>query len=124
MQEALKDRASAVRLTHRLTDSPACLVADEHGMSRHLERILRESGQAFPASQPILEINPEHPIVQRLKQESDQVLFADWSQVLFDQALLAEGGELEDPAGFVKRLNKLTMTLAGAGPSRIWTPGS
>ena len=79
---------------------------------------------AFPASQPILEINPEHPIVQRLKQESDQVLFEDWSQVLFEQAMLAEGTELEDPAGFVKRLNKLTMTLAGAGPSRIWTPGT
>ncbi len=124
MKEALKDRASAVRLTHRLTDSPVCLVAAEHGMSRHLEKILRESGQAFPASQPILEINPEHPIVQRLKSEENQGLFEDWSQVLFEQAMLAEGTELEDPAGFVKRLNKLTLALAGAGPSRIWTPGT
>ncbi len=122
MQTVLKERASQVRLTHRLTDSPACLVADEHGMSRHLERILRESGQDFPGSKPIFEINPEHPIVQRLKQESDATLFADWSQILFDQAMLAEGGELEDPAGFVKRLNALTLALAGAGPSRIWTP--
>jgi len=123
-QDVLKDRASRVRLTRRLTDSPACLVGDEHGMSRHLERILRESGQRVPASKPILEINPDHPIVQRLKQESDAALFADWTHILFDQALLAEGGELEDPATFVKRLNSLTLALAGGGPSRIWTPGS
>jgi molecular chaperone HtpG len=123
MQEALKDRASQVRLTHRLTDSPACLVGDEHGISRHLERILRESGQRLPASRPIFEINPDHPIVQRLKQESDSSLFADWSHVLFDQALLAEGAELEDPAGFVKRLNKLMLALTGGAASRIWTPG-
>src|SRR5437773_3613954 len=91
MHDVLKDRASQVRLTHRLTDSPACLVADEHGLSRHLERILRESGQRVPVSMPIIEINPDHPIVQRLKQESDAALFADWSHILFDQALLAEG---------------------------------
>jgi len=124
VQDVLKDRASRVRLTHRLTDSPACLVGDEHGMSRHLERILRESGQRVPASKPILEINPDHPIVQRLKQESDAALFADWTHILFDQALLAEGGELEDPATFVKRLNSLTLALAGGGAPRIWTPGS
>jgi molecular chaperone HtpG len=123
VQEVLKDRAQSVRLTRRLTDSPACLVADEHGPSRHLERILRESGQPVPASRPVLEINPDHPVVQRLNRESDPSLFADWSHILFDQALLAEGGELEEPATFVKRLNSLTLALAGAGPSRIWTPG-
>ena len=123
VQDVLKDRASGVRLTHRLTDSPACLVADERGISRHLERILRESGQRLPASKPILEINPDHPVVQRLKQEADLTLFADWSHILFDQALLAEGGELEDPATFVKRLNSLTLALAGGGASRIWIPG-
>ena len=122
MHDVLKDRASQVRLTHRLTDSPACLVADEHGLSRHLERILRESGQRVPVSMPIIEINPDHPIVQRLKQESDAALFADWSHILFDQALLAEGAALEDPALFVKRLNKLTLALAGGAASRIWTP--
>jgi molecular chaperone HtpG len=123
-QDVLKDRASRVRLTHRLTDSPACLVADEHGMSRHFERILRESGQRLPAAKPILEINPAHPVVQRLSQETDAALFAEWSHILFDQALLAEGGTLDDPAMFVKRLNSLTLALAGGGKSRIWVPGS
>jgi molecular chaperone HtpG len=122
MQEALKEQASAVRLTRRLTDSPACLVTEAHGMSRHLERLMREAGQQMPASKPILEINPDHPIVQRLKQESAEPIFADWSRILFDQALLAEGGELEDPASFVKRLNALTLALAGGGTPRIWTP--
>ena len=124
VQEVLKDRAGSVRLTHRLTDSPACLVAEGHAPSRHLERILRESGQTVPVSKPILEINPDHPVVQRLKQESDSTLFADWSHILFDQALLAEGGALEDPATFVKRLNGLTLALAGGGASRIWVPGN
>jgi len=124
IHDVLKDRTSQVRLTRRLTDSPACVVADEHGMSRHLERILRESGRRLPATKPIFEINPDHPIVQRLKRESDVTLFADWTHILFDQALLAEGAELEDPAVFVKRLNKVTLALAGGPASRIWTPGS
>jgi len=122
MQKALGDRASGVRVTHRLTDSPACLVSDEFGMSTHLERMLKAAGQQVPSSKPILEINPSHPIVERLKQETDDARFADWSHILFDQATLAEGGHLEDPASFVKRLNELMLTLAGAGPSRIWTP--
>jgi molecular chaperone HtpG len=124
MQKALEDRASGVRVTHRLTDSPACLVSDEFGMSTHLERMLKAAGQQVPQTKPILEINPSHPIVERLKQETDDARFADWSHILFDQATLAEGGQLEDPASFVKRLNDLMLTLAGAGPSRIWTPGS
>ena len=124
IQKVLKERASAVRLTQRLTDSPACLVADEHGMSTNLERLLKASGQKIPSMKPVLEINPHHPIVERLKQEADDSRFADWSHTLFDQATLAEGGQLEDPATFVKRLNSLMLTLAGGGPSRIWTPGS
>jgi len=122
MQKALADRASGVRITHRLTDSPACLVSEDFGMSTHLERMLKAAGQQVPESTPILEINPSHPIVERLKQEADDARFADWSHILFDQATLAEGGHLEDPASFVKRLNELMLTLAGAGPSRIWTP--
>jgi molecular chaperone HtpG len=124
MRKALEDRAGGVRITHRLTDSPACLVSDEFGMSTHLERMLKAAGQQVPQSKPILEINPAHPIVERLKQETDDARFADWSHILFDQATLAEGGHLEDPASFVKRLNELMLILAGAGPSRIWTPGS
>jgi molecular chaperone HtpG len=124
IQDVLKDRASAVRVTHRLTDSPSCLVGDEHGMSTNLERMLKAAGQNVPSSRPVLEINPHHPIVQRLNTESDQVRFADWSHILFDQATLAEGGQIDDPAAFVKRLNDVLLTLAGRGPSRIWTPGS
>ena len=121
MQGALGDRASAVRVSSRLTDSPSCLVSEEHGMSTHLERMLKAAGQQVPGSKPILEINPQHPIVQRLKDETDEQRFSDWSHILFDQALLAEGGHLDDPASFVKRLNEVMLTLAGRS-SRIWTP--
>ena len=124
MQNALADRASAVRVTNRLTDSPACLISSEDGLSTNLERMLKAAGQAVPSSKPILEVNPAHPIVQRLANEADLVKFNDWSLILFDQATLAEGGHLADPASFVKRLNELMLTLAGDGPSRIWTPGS
>jgi molecular chaperone HtpG len=122
IQGVLGERASSVRVTQRLTDSPACLVTDRQGMSMHLERLLKEAGQPVPASKPVLEINPDHPVVQRLERETDATLFSDWSQILFDQAVLAEGGELDDPAAFVKRLNKLTLALAGGGASKIWTP--
>ena len=123
MQAALKDRARAVRTTERLTESPACLVSDEHGMSMNLERILKAAGQQVSSSNPVLEINPSHPIVKRLKAEADEARFADWSHILFDQAMLAEGGQLEDPAGFVRRLNALMLTLAGEEPSKLWLPG-
>jgi molecular chaperone HtpG len=119
---ALKDRAASVRTTDRLTDSPACLVSDEHGISTNLERILKAAGQTVPSAKPVLEVNPHHPILQRLQEETDEARFADWSQILFDQATLAEGGQIEDPATFVKRLNQLMLTLAGKGASRIWTP--
>jgi molecular chaperone HtpG len=124
IQSALGDRASAVRMTHRLTDSPACLVSGIDGMSTNLERILQSAGQTVPDRKPILEVNPEHPIVKRLGAETDERRLADWSHVLFDQATLAEGGTLTDPASFVKRLNDLLLNLSGEGPSRIWTPGS
>lgn len=89
----------------------------------NLERILKEAEQAVPTAQPVMEINPEHPIVARLKNETDDERFSDWSRILFDQALLAEGGKLDDPAGFVKRLNTLMLAMAGGARSRIWTPG-
>ena len=117
---ALGERVKEVRVTLRLTSSPACLVSDQYDMGGNLARILKAAGQKVPDSKPIMEINPGHPLVQRLKYEESQ--FADWSQVLFDQALLAEGGQLEDPAGFVRRLNELMLAMAGGG-AKIWTPG-
>ena len=113
MKEALADKAKDVRVTFRLTDSPACLVADENELSGNLLRMLKAAGQNAPDSKPILEINPNHPLVTRLKYQDAGSQFNDWAHILFDQAMLAEGGSLSDPATFVKRLNE--MLLAGAG---------
>jgi len=124
IKAALGDRASDVRTSDRLTDSPSCLISDQDGLSTNFERMLKAAGQDVPRSKPVLEVNPGHPLVQRLKSETDDTRFTDWSHILFDQATLAEGGQLEDPAGFVRRLNELMLTLAGEGPSRIWMPGS
>jgi molecular chaperone HtpG len=110
MKAALSDKAKEVRVTFRLTDSPACLVADEHELSGNLMRMLKAAGQSAPESKPILEINPDHPLVQRLKYE--EAKFGDWSHILFDQAMLAEGGTLTDPAGFVKRLNEMLLGMS------------
>ncbi|MBN3852363.1 molecular chaperone HtpG [Paraburkholderia sp. Ac-20340] len=107
MKEALQGKAKDVRLTFRLTDSPSCLVADENDMSGYLQRMLRAAGQQAPDMQPILEVNPEHPLVKALS--ADNANFGDWCHLLFDQALLAEGGALEDPASFVKRTNALLL---------------
>lgn len=110
---ALSDKAKDVRVTFRLTDSPACLVADENELSGNLLRMLKAAGQEAPESKPILEINPNHPLVQRLKYEdASGTRFGDWSHILFDQAMLAEGGSLVDPASFVKRLNELLLSTA------------
>jgi molecular chaperone HtpG len=111
--KSLAERVKEVRVTHRLTDSPACLVADENDVSGNLARILKAAGQKAPMSQPILEINPKHPVVLRLKYE--EAKFDDWSSVLFEQALLAEGGQLDDPASFVKRINDLMLNMSLGG---------
>lgn len=111
IREALAEKVKEVRVTHRLTSSPACLVAGEHDMSGNLERLLKAAGQNVPMTRPILEINPKHALVQRLKGQADSEKFGDWSHILFDQALLAEGGQLEDPATFVRRLNELWVSL-------------
>jgi molecular chaperone HtpG len=121
--KTLGDKVKEVRVTHRLTASPACLVSDQWGMSTNLERLLKAAGQKIPDSKPVLEVNPHHPLVQGLKYESDETRFSDWSHILFDQAVLAEGGQLDDPGAFVKRLNELMLALAGGAGPKLWTPG-
>jgi len=110
-KELLKDKAKDVRLTFRLTDSPSCLVADDGAMSGYLQRMLKQAGQQAPDAQPILELNPDHPLVKQLQSDSPQI--DDWVHLLFDQALLAEGGSLEDPAAYVRRTNTLLLGAAG-----------
>jgi len=111
IQTTLGERVKAVRVTYRLTDSPACLVTGEGDMSANLERLLKAAGQAAPTVKPTLEINPQHALVTRLNSETDDARFADWANLLFEQALLAEGGQLDDPASFVRRLNGLLAML-------------
>lgn len=110
MKDVLDEKVKEVRITLRLTESPACLVADTYDMSGNLERLLKQAGQHVTHTKPILEINPHHPMVKRLKIEETH--FEDWSHILFDQALLAEGGQPEDPAAFVRRLNDLLLSSA------------
>ena len=110
IRTALGDRVKDVRVTDRLTDSPSCLVSDEGEISGTLERMLRQAGQKAPDRTPILEINPGHPLVARMKEETSND--EGWSRLLFDQALLAEGGQLEDPAGFVRRLNDMLLAMS------------
>ncbi len=117
IKKALGERVKDVRVSHRLTASPACVVADEHEMSAHLERILKATGQKVPASKPILEVNPAHPLVARLQAGTDAAHFEDWANILFEQALLSEGTPLEDPAAFVDRLNTVLVSLA-EGPAQ------
>ena len=109
--DVLKDKVKEVRVTSRLTESPACLVVDEMDMGSQMRRILEQAGQALPESQPIFELNPEHALVKRLDSETDEQRFAELTCVLFDQATLAEGGHLEDPAAFVHKLNNLLLDL-------------
>ena len=119
IKAALGDKVKDVRVTHRLTDSPSCIVADDYDMGGNLARILKAAGQKAPEMKPILEINPRHPAVLRLKyegegSESADSRFGDWASLLLEQATLAEGGTLEDPAGFVKRINELMLALSGS----------
>ena len=114
LPKALNERVASARVSARLTESPSCLVAPEHGLSRQLIEILKQSGEGAPDIKPILELNPEHPLVGRLKDAgSDEAAFVDLAEILYGQAVLAEGGQLEDPAGFVKRLNKLILGQTG-----------
>ncbi len=114
MKQALESEVANVRASARLTDSPACLVVGEFDMGAQMRRIMEAAGQPVPESKPILEINPGHPLIRLLDQEQDEERFADLSHVVFDQALLAEGGQLSDPASYVERLNKLLLKMSGA----------
>ncbi len=110
LQKALGDKLKAVRVTHRLTDSPACLVADEHDPGANLQRMLKMMGQNAPDIKPILEINPQHPMLKKMELlPNEGGHFDDYASVLFDEALLAEGGQIDDPAGFVRKINKLML---------------
>ena len=114
IKDVLADKVSEVRLSHRLTESPACLVADVYGMSLNMERIMKDAGQMMGmgmGKKPIFEINPTHPLVARMKAEQDDTRFADLTHILFDQAILSEGGQLDDPAAFVHKLNGLLQGL-------------
>lgn len=112
MKTVLEDQVEEVRVTSRLTQSPACLVVGEHDMGAQMRRIMEAAGQEMPSSKPILEVNPQHPLVSKLDNESDEDRFGELSRILFDQAQLAEGGQLEDPAAYVARLNKLLLELS------------
>ena len=112
MKKALDEKVEEVRVSNRLTDSPACIVLNEQDMAMHMQRIMKEAGHAMPSSKPILEINPDHPIVKKMDTEKSKKKFDDWSDILFDQALLAEGGQLDDPASFVAKLNKMLVSIA------------
>lgn len=113
LQKALEDKVTEVRVSHRLTSSPVCLVLNEYDMAVHIQQVLRAAGHKVPVSKPILEINPDHALIVRLKEESDEQRFSDWANVLYEQAMLTEGAQLEDPAGFVNRLNGLMLSLLG-----------
>lgn len=116
MKRALGERVKDVRVSHRLTDSPSCLVVERDDMGLGLQKLLKQAGHEVPDLQPILEVNPEHPLVTLLGEESDEARFEDWSQLMYEQALLSEGGQLEDPASFVHRTNALLLALAGPQP--------
>ncbi|MCO7200931.1 molecular chaperone HtpG [Pseudoalteromonas sp. OANN1] len=111
VKTALGEKVKEVRFTHRLTDSPACVVADDHDMSSQMQKLMEQVGQAVPESKPVFELNPEHQLVKHLNNEQDEDKFGQWAEVLLDQAMLAERGSLKDPAGFVSRLNKLMLDL-------------
>lgn len=113
IKNALGDRVEAVRVSHRLTSSPACMVLGERDMALYMQQLLKQAGHEVPSTKPTLEINPTHPMLTRIESEKDASRFAEWSSLLLDQAILSEGGQLEDPAGFVARLNQLMLALAG-----------
>jgi molecular chaperone HtpG len=110
IKKALGEKVQDVRATTRLTDSPACVVLSEHDMALHMQRLMKQAGHAVPESKPILEINPTHALIKRIEEEKDDTVFNQWADLLLDQAIIAEGGQLENPAEFVKQVNKLLLS--------------
>ncbi len=111
LKEVLGEKVEDVRVSHRLTSSPSCIVLNEQEMALYMQNLMKQAGHDMPTSKPVLEINPTHPLIERMEAETDDEQFADWAAILFDQALLAEGAQLEDPAGFVNKLNKLMLKM-------------
>ena len=112
MQSCLSDHVAEVRASVRLIESPTCLVVGDYDMGAQMRRIMEAAGQAVPATKPILEINPQHPLLRMLDAEADEDKFKDLAEVLFNQAQLAEGGQLDDPANYVRKLNALLLQLS------------
>ena len=112
IKKALAEKVDEVRVSHRLTNSPSCIVLNEQDMALYMQNLLKQAGHEMPNTKPALEINPTHPLLKRMEAETDDERFAEWASVLLDQAILAEGGQLEDPAGFVHRLNRLMLAIA------------
>ncbi len=105
----LGDKVKEVRLTHRLTTTPSCIVADNDDMSTQMAKLMAQMGQPVPDSKPIFEINPEHELIVKLADMADEELFAQWAELLLEQATLSEKGSLDDPSAFVSRINKLLL---------------
>ena len=112
VKDALGDQVEDVRITDRLTESPACIVGGQDEMGSQLARMMQAAGQAVPEAKPILEINPEHDLIIKLQDEQDEDRFKEWTSVLFGQAVLAERGHIEDPSTFARQLNKLLLNLS------------
>jgi molecular chaperone HtpG len=112
LKEELADKVEDVRVSHRLTSSPSCLILSEQDMALYMQQMMKQAGHEMPSSKPVLEINPNHPLLARMTAETDDDKFKEWASVLFDQALLAEGGQLEDPAGFIHKLNSLMLEMS------------
>lgn len=112
LKEVLGEKVEDVRVSHRLTSSPSCIVLNEQDMALYMQNLMKQAGHEMPSNKPVLEINPTHPLIERMEAETDDEQFTDWADILFDQALLAEGAQLEDPAGFVSKLNKLMLKMS------------